>query len=1175
MLRDVLTVLAALVICVLVAALAVPPLIDWSAHRTVIEAALARAGGAEVKTSGPIEVRLLPTPRLTVERLQFGSGSATDPSLDAASLRAEIALTPLLHGEVRFLETRIGRAEIRVPIGPEGDWRFPHALLAPPVLEKRWAFEDLEIGQLLLTAVVPNTGRTDQVVAESVRIQSQGLSLAGPWRVEGRLANVPFQLATSEVAAGTSVLLKLTGGGDQHPRFDVDGRLDFAAGPEETLVPTLAGAAKVLLGPPGQIASGALPIPVSLQAEFKAAGQAVSLDGVAIEAGTGGASLRLGGSGLIDGEAPRFALSLEGRRLDLDSFILSDSGRALADQAGTWTFPALPMPIQVSIKLDSIGLAQDELTNAVLRATVVDGTAHVEQAEVTAPGPTRLLAEGDVLVQRQWTANGRLALSTPASDRLARYLGKLGVAARYVVALDGRPFDASAEISLGSPVASFRKLRLQLGAALLTGAGRYTAPEPGARGKLEAQVALQGLDLNAIPPLGSVFETAQALDVGLILDARDIAYGPGTAGGRIAARVAVAEDTLLVERLEVVDLAGASADISGRVGADGSGRIQGRVAATRAAPLLDLLGRAWLGGLSSLAPPFLREGAVDLALLAERAGDAASAGPTLKTTLKGKAGSGRLEAEIVTGAGAVQTLTALLDTERAGAWLGRDMPSLRAPARITLRGSRDGTGALLLSGSADLPGLTLRTTAPFAFGVGDESAASAEAEIEATDLASWAALLGEGAALAEGPLPGRARVTLGREKGGLAIGASGRLGSEPFELSLKGQPVAGFSGSASVGRASLPWLISALVLKASPGAAPGSPWPTARFGDFRPDFIFGPVHLRAARMDLGRGITAEDASLSLTLTPEGLSIEDAEFAVAGGRIRGRMAVNRQGAMASLAGEGEWRNLALRSLAGTAGIEARLSGSLRLGGAGGSVSALVANLGGAGSLALDDIAIEAADPAAIGRALARSLSDSDPLGPGRVEAIVSGELARGPFRGAAPPAPATMVGGVMRVSPLVAESDSAVWQGAALVDFRNASLDLRGTLGARAAPPGWTGAPPYILLNWRGPLAKPAREFDVAPLTNGLATIVLQRELDRMETFEADINERKRLNARLEMDKARRAAEEAARQQALRDEAERQARAAAERAAASPSLPELPQPLEIRPAPQIRPQPPGG
>jgi hypothetical protein len=162
---------------------------------------------------------------------------------------------------------------------------------------------------------------------------------------------------------------------------------------------------------------------------------------------------------------------------------------------------------------------------------------------------------------------------------------------------------------------------------------------------------------------------------------------------------------------------------------------------------------------------------------------------------------------------------------------------------------------------------------------------------------------------------------------------------------------------------------------------------------------------------------------------------------------------------------------------------------------------------------------------------------------------------------------TMVGGVLRASPLVADTGAAAWQGTVALDLKTLALEARGTYSGRSAPKGWSGAPPYIGLSWQGPMASPAREIDVGPLTNGLAAIVLQRELERIEAFEMDANERARLNGRRGMEEARerdriaaeeaarqarireeQAAAEAARQARLQEEAERQARLRADQEA---------------------------
>ena len=115
--------------------------------------------------------------------------------------------------------------------------------------------------------------------------------------------------------------------------------------------------------------------------------------------------------------------------------------------------------------------------------------------------------------------------------------------------------------------------------------------------------------------------------------------------------------------------------------------------------------------------------------------------------------------------------------------------------------------------------------------------------------------------------------------------------------------------------------------------------------------------------------------------------------------------------------------------------------------------------------------------------------------------------------------------------------------------------MRGVMQASEGPNGWTGAPPQIDVAWTGNWEAPRRVIDVGPLTNGVAQIVLQRELDRIEAFEREAGERTRRLEQLRMDRAReearlrfdaileeRAREAAARRDAAVDAALAEARA---------------------------------
>jgi septal ring factor EnvC (AmiA/AmiB activator) len=130
----------------------------------------------------------------------------------------------------------------------------------------------------------------------------------------------------------------------------------------------------------------------------------------------------------------------------------------------------------------------------------------------------------------------------------------------------------------------------------------------------------------------------------------------------------------------------------------------------------------------------------------------------------------------------------------------------------------------------------------------------------------------------------------------------------------------------------------------------------------------------------------------------------------------------------------------------------------------------------------------------------------------------------------------------------------------------------------------------IGLAWKSAAGVPSREIDVGPFRNGLAAIVLKRELEKIEAFEkAEAERQRQLQAKQEAErlKAKAAADEAARQARVKEEAD-QARRDAERLqseqqkqqspeAPSPSpfvMPPMTPPVELTPPPPIQGRPGG-
>ncbi|MGY2052075.1 AsmA family protein [Methylobacterium sp. JK268] len=1137
--RDILTVLAGLVILVLAAAVAVPPFVNWEGQRESVDAAVSRSLGLPARSDGRLEIRLLPSPRLRIDHLVLGAPGR--PGLDARFVKAEVALTPLLSGEIRFTETRIGRAEVTVPVTEGG------AVVVPPDLGaalagRDLAVEDLRITQLFVTTRVPATGRTDQFHAEGVRLASP--RLAGPWRIEGQASGIPFRLVTGEPTPEGTVPVKVTAGGDTVPRIEVDARIGLAGDAVRGLAPEATGTLRLVVGPPAQAAGPLLPF--ALQGAFKAKGRVAALDGLALEIAGGGAPLRLTGRGSLDLPNLKASLSLEARRLDLDAFLASPNGQALLSRGFDGFGPPLPGTVALDLVVDSAAVALGEWSDITAAALLrPSGALSLTRFEATAPGGTRLSLDGDLSGPGSFA--GRLTVAAPASDRLARLLDQAGLGSPLLRLLDGRPFEAAADVTAALPVLSLRNARVALGQAHLSGSARYSpAEEAGARPRLDAQIVADGLDLAELPPLRGLFDSLHAHDLGLTLQARDLRYGPtGPRTGAIAASLQSEGAALRLDSLEVKGLAGAEASLSGRIAADGSGRIAGHVAAPVAAPLLDLLQRNVLAE-AELVPGFLRDGPLSLDVTLERESGTGESG-RLRSHARGEAGGGRLGLSLVTGAHRVESIEARLDRLRSGTWLGRpDDPALAMPASLRVSGRRDAApdAPLAVTVAGDLAGATIATARPLALD-GPALPRDGEVTLDSPDLRPLAGILGRNAA-PSGPVPARLTLGLGRQGDRPRIALAGSVLGAPVTATLLRAPDGSLAGTAQLDRLSLPWAASALVLNLPGGGTEA--WPATRFGPVPALPVRGSLGLTVRHLDLGRGLVAEAAQLDLGLGPDGLSLNLYEGAVAGGRLAGRVTLARQGDQATVSGEASFADLVIPALTGGEVVGGRLTGALRFGAAGASLAALVGNLAGSGEIGLADLTVRALDPAGPDRALTRLLAEDDPLRSGRVEQVVSEELGRGALTLAGPlRVPAALVGGVLRSGSLTLDPGPSRWSGLAQVDLRALRLDARGTLTLEQVPRAWTAPPPSLALALTGPLAKPAREIDATPLTTALAAVVLQRELDKIDTVDADRNEMARRRSRLELDRARAAAEaEWARRQA--EEAKATERAAAARAA---------------------------
>ena len=113
------------IILALVAALVGPHFVDWTQYRARFESEATRLAGMPVRIAGPIDVSLLPTPTLTLARVEFGAPA--QPQGKARELYAELALGPLVRGEFRATELRVIGPEVSLGLGQNGRLDWPPA----------------------------------------------------------------------------------------------------------------------------------------------------------------------------------------------------------------------------------------------------------------------------------------------------------------------------------------------------------------------------------------------------------------------------------------------------------------------------------------------------------------------------------------------------------------------------------------------------------------------------------------------------------------------------------------------------------------------------------------------------------------------------------------------------------------------------------------------------------------------------------------------------------------------------------------------------------------------------------------------------------------------------------------------------------------------------------------
>ena len=1111
--------LATAVILALVAALVGPYFIDWSQYSSTFEAEASRLVGMPVRVTGPIDVRLLPTPMLTLGNVEAGEDLAA-PRLAARELHAELALGSLLRGEFRASDMRIVAPDIKLALGADGRVNWPAARVGFDA-DRFWVEHlALEGGRLSLGDAASGTA----VTLEGLWFNGDVRSLLGPVKGEGGFTfsgeHYAYRVAAGRVGDDGAMRLRLGLDPSDHPLSIVaDGALRMennAPRFEGTLSlarPVAIGSANGpgVIATPWRVTSRVTATPV--QALFEQLEYQYGPDDRALKlAGT--AEFRFGRNPRLDGVVSAHQADLD-RTLDLPDAVRRTPFAALKQVIETLGVAYRPsVPVRLGIGIDNVTLAGGTLQN--LRGDLkmeADGW-DIETLEARAPGSTQVRLSGRLAMGPQGvTFKGPAKIEANDPKALAAWLEGRSDASPTQLGM----LRAAGDLTIGAKEIAVDRLRLEFDRKTIDGRLAYAYAADNRAARLEAELKAAELDVDGLIGFARAAFDGAALDrpgeVTLNID-----VGRATIAGVEAKRVSGAlkldPTGLSFDRVQIGDLAGAAFNLNGR--------LEGPLSAPQGSVAFDVDARSLEGTVAVLtkflpqaAEPLRRAGPTITPLKARVTLDLARnpAGSTAKLALDGTAGvlrlrfsteaSGdvatltlpeiRLDGEITAADGSVLISLAGLDRlvtvdRRAGALAmtargnGGD---LRLDARLTaggLNASANGTARLFApNGMAAALDLVLQAdAAPLRHAAGAAQPlpvalrAHVNANADQVDIESMSGTI------AGSPVRGKLKFAFGAQ-----MRIDGRIDAEAIDVAA---------------------LVAAAAGMPAPSKAADAPtWPAEPFGDGLFGHLAGRVEFTAARAALTPALTGRQLRGAVRFGTDEIAIEDIEGALAGGRVTGQLVLRHSATGLAATTRFALVNAdasAILPHEGPPAISGRLGLQMEMEGSGLSPAALIGALSGSGTLTLEDATIAALDPKAFGAAT-RSADQAAAIDAAKIRDVVATVLDGGALVVPRLDAALTITAGQARVGRTIVPAQGADLAIAGALDLADATLDARLTLTGAMPTDGSSTTRPDILVTLKGPVLTPKRTVDASALSGWLMLRSVDRQAKRLEAIEAE------------------------------------------------------------------------
>jgi large subunit ribosomal protein L24 len=1111
--------IAIAVIVALVAALVAPYVVDWSRYRALFEEEASRLTGLVVHVEGPIDARILPLPQITLRDVTVGEDG--HERMRAAAVDVEVALSPLLRGEVRATELRLIAPRIELGLDRAGsiDWPAPAPGFRADALSiSRF---DVEDGRIVLS----DTASGARVTLQKLSFGGDIRSFLGPFHGAGRFVvgedAYAYRISGGRVDEDGGLKLRLAVDPSNYPlTTEIEGQLSFAHGLSQfdggltlsrPVAVTLAGGERVLSNP------------WQLAGKVRATPSTASLRDLALQYGPEERAVNFTGTAkLTFGEHPHLNGEISARQVDVDRMLAApDVTRRpplvlLKEFLETFTAAVRPpLPVSVGVAIDALTVGGTAIQSLHGNARYDDSGWGVDEMAFRAPGLTEVSVSGRLSGGPQGVAfSGPARVEAADLKMLMAWLeGRAEQAAASAESMNAR-----ADVTFATDRFVLDRLSASFDQETVDGRLAYTWATRERPATLDGALRAARLNVDALFAFANAATADGALEVprevALVLDIGKATFA-GVDARAVNARLKLDSGILHVDRLSVGDLGGAALDVNGRI-EELSSRPRGRLTldidASTLAGLVDIVGR-YAPPVADALRPFverLSPAKVHGVVTVDRAAGAAS---LVKLELGGSLGALRLSLNGDATAQPAHVETALLhvngrfDADDGAALvrllkLDQILAVDQLPGQMTISASGPLNGSLRLNGAASAGGFSAIADGALRLNEGTPTG-SLQLRASASDLRPLRRAM-TGQAGAAVPISGNAIVGIaGRDLSvtDLAVTAGKSALRGRLDLTLA-KPV-GIAGEVAADEVDAAAVAAMLLGLPSAPVNAGKLWSAAPVGGGAFGFVNGAVNFKFERAALTQTLIARDLTGVAQFRPLNIVLSDLQGTLAGGRLSGSLTFRHDPQALAAQGNVELAgaNAAAFAAANSNAVDGKLTVKLQGESEGLSPDGVIGAFHGGGTIALTQAQFGGVTPAAFDAAI-RVADQSTTLDAAKIKAAVAAAMDSGRFLVLKGEAEVTIAAGQMQLrNAKLKGQNEAVMTLDGLLDLNNATLDTQLSLSSHPAASTFIPSLPELAVSIKGPLAAPERKLDTSTLISWLTLRATEQQTRRLESLE--------------------------------------------------------------------------